>query len=85
MICANGRSFYESIHVSKYVFCYLGKVECADCHFSCSLRALEFHFQPQVYIQVGKQCSDRHAQGRGVLLRVHPADNMVYEICYGYS
>ena len=27
----------------------------------------------------------RHAQGRGVLLRVHPADNMVYEICYGYS
>ena len=31
MICANDRSFYESIHVSKYVFCYLGKVECADC------------------------------------------------------
>jgi len=24
MICANGRSFYESIHVSKYVFLLFG-------------------------------------------------------------
>ena len=50
------------------------------CYFTA---LVQLHAQPQYYLPLGKQRADRHAEGGGLLPRVHAAEHMGGRCAHG--